>query len=379
MSSKKAIYIRLAAIVVSGTLIAGISAAAVRAASYTQEKSLGGFSKYIENYYGMVDESEEETDTIELLADRITVSENIAFADVSEKLNIRKGPGTDHEIVGYIPSKGYCYVLSEEDDWALIQSGGIEGYVSSEYLVQGQDAVLMAKEVGTLIADVVADYVNLRNEPSTESEDNIIAVATHGMELEVLEEFVVNKVDEEAALWAKVRYEEEIAYIAKSFVEISYKFAPAKKVDPPAQITTLDNSEDGTQEQNSGATSSVRSAIAAEAQRYVGLRYVYGGNSLSSGADCSGFVLAVYRASGVSTSNIPRSSRDLAASNQGTTITRSQIRPGDMVFYGNGGVVSHMAVYIGNGKVANMSSVGMKMRIDSIDYRPIMKIKNYLG
>lgn len=393
------IFYKMIVSALMGIMITGTSLSVAKAAIVSSGQSLGGFSKYIDSYYGNLLQKEKEVDTIGLLADRITISENIAFANVEEKLNIRKKPGTDQEMVGYLPKNGYCYIDSVKDGWAKITSGGITGYVSTDYLIMGEEAVPYAKKVGTLIADVTANYVNLRKEPNTEDPSNIIAKAEHGMELEVLEEIVVNKVDEEAVLWAKVRYEEETAYIAKQFLDISYKWQAAKPVDPPPVVVEETTSSDSTSSSDASGSSSssstdsssssssssgssyssLRSSIASEAQRYVGLRYVYGGNSLSSGADCSGYVLAVYRAAGASTSNLPRSSSALASSGAGSTISLSEARPGDMVFYGDNGSVSHVALYIGDGKVANMSSVGMKMRIDNVTYRPIIKIKNFLG
>lgn len=343
------------------------------------EVPLGGFSWYLDNFYSNIYD-ETTADTTSLLAESITISENIAIAKVDDKLNIRSGPGTNYELTGYLPKNAYCYVLEVKDGWAKISSGSIKGYVSTDYLYMGEEGVRRAKEVGVLTADVQAGKVNLRSEPTTSTDENIIAVATSGMELEVLQENVLTKNEDEAAIWAMVRYEESTAYIAKQFVTISYKWLKAKPVEKPIVTSGGSSSSGGgsSSGSSSGTASSVRAKIASVAQQYVGLRYVYGGNSLSSGADCSGFCLAVYRASGVNTSNIPRSSREMASSSKGRTVSLSNIQPGDLVFYGSGNSVSHVALYIGGGKVANMSSVGMKMRIDNVKYRSIIKIKNFL-
>ncbi len=350
--------------------------------------SLGGLSWYLERYYSGQGKGA-DTDAVSLFAETIEISDDIAIANVNDKLNIRKEPGTDKELIGYLPRHAYCYVLENDGTWAKIKSGNLTGYVAVEYLHTGEEGKAKAKEVGVLTADVEAGKVNLRSEPSTASENTVIAVATKGMELEVLEENVLSKNEDEAALWSMVRYEDSTAYIAKQFVKISYKWVSAKEVERP--VLELENVPvpQGTAYEDepveyvevSGDVSTLRKTIAKTAQKYVGLRYSYGGNSLSSGCDCSGFCLAVYKACGVdwASMGIPRSSGEMAASSKGKTVSLKDIKPGDIVCYGSGGYVNHVALYIGGGKVANMSSVGMKMRIDQIDYRPIIKIKNFLG
>lgn len=92
------------------------------------------------------------------------------------------------------------------------------------------------------------------------------------------------------------------------------------------------------------------SAIANYAKQFVGNPYVHGGTSLTRGADCSGFTQSVYKHFGIS---IPRVARDQAK--VGKAVSWNNLQPGDLVFYsGNGGrSVTHVAIYIGNGKIVH--------------------------
>ena len=105
-------------------------------------------------------------------------------------------------------------------------------------------------------------------------------------------------------------------------------------------------------------------AICEFAKQYVGTRYVWGGTSLTNGADCSGFTLAVYRNYGIS---LPHSSR--AQANCGTKISVSEVKPGDLIFYGSGRSINHVAMYIGNGQVVHASNSRTGIIISNMYYR----------
>lgn len=110
----------------------------------------------------------------------------------------------------------------------------------------------------------------------------------------------------------------------------------------------------------SSTTSSIRSQMVAYATSFVGkLRYVYGGDSLVYGTDCSGFVHLIYEHFGISTA------RTAAAFQSMSNITRSQLQPGDLVTYRNGG---HVAIYIGNDQVVHAKGTNYGTVIDNIDY-----------
>lgn len=115
---------------------------------------------------------------------------------------------------------------------------------------------------------------------------------------------------------------------------------------------------------SSGGTASGR-AIADYGLQFVGNPYVYGGTSLTNGADCSGFTQSVYKNFGIS---IPRSSS--AQSSWGTPVDYSDIQPGDLVFY-----AGHVAISIGGGQIVHASSAKTGIKVSPVDYRTILGIR----
>ena len=104
--------------------------------------------------------------------------------------------------------------------------------------------------------------------------------------------------------------------------------------------------------------------VAAFATQFVGNPYVYGGASLTGGADCSGFTMAVYSNFGV---GLPHNAA--AQSGCGTPVSLSDLQPGDLLFYDNGGGIGHVALYIGGGQVVHASNPESGIKISSYNYR----------
>jgi cell wall-associated NlpC family hydrolase len=130
---------------------------------------------------------------------------------------------------------------------------------------------------------------------------------------------------------------------------------------------------------STGTKASIRAAIANEAPKYLGLKYVWGGTSLSTGADCSGFCWAIYKKCGVDISGLQRTSYGMASQSLGRTVSVSEAQPGDLVFYGDSyGNVNHVAIYIGNNTIIHESGYQVGCKKSSIYYRNIIKIKNFI-
>lgn len=119
----------------------------------------------------------------------------------------------------------------------------------------------------------------------------------------------------------------------------------------------------------------IRAQVVDYALSFVGGRYVYGGNDPHSGVDCSGFTRYVLgNAAGVA---LGRSSRDQAA--EGTTVSAEQMQPGDLLFYGSGSHVNHVAMYIGNGQIVHASTERTGIKVSSWNYRAPLRIASFLG
>ena len=120
--------------------------------------------------------------------------------------------------------------------------------------------------------------------------------------------------------------------------------------------------------------SDVRVDLVSYACQFVGNPYVWGGTSLTRGADCSGFVMSVFANYGVS---LPHSSGSQAGC--GTSISASEAQPGDLFFYGSGKVINHVAIYIGNGQIVHASSPSTGIKISNAYYRSPVCVVRVLG
>ena len=108
-------------------------------------------------------------------------------------------------------------------------------------------------------------------------------------------------------------------------------------------------------------------AIAKYALQFVGNPYVFGGTSLTKGADCSGFTMSVHKHFGIS---IPRSS--VAQANGGKPVSIGSVQPGDIIYYGN-----HVGIYIGNGQIVHASTAKTGIKISSYTYRTPICARRY--
>lgn len=271
---------------------------------------------------------------------------NLGIADVeSGNLNIRAVAAEDGKLVGKLPKNAACEVLDSDGTWAHIKSGEVEGYVSEEYLLTGIPAKRKAEELATTMARVTTDSLKVRAEANTDSE--VITLVPNGERLEVIE------VEGD---WVKVGLDDQEVYVSADYVEVSSELSTA------ITMTELLYGQ---------GVSDVRVDLCQYAKEFLGNPYVWGGTSLTKGADCSGFVLSIFKKYGVS---LPHSSR--AQANCGTTIKVSEAQPGDLIFYGNGKTINHVAIYIGGGQVIHASSPKTGIRISNVSYRsPVKAVK----
>ena len=107
--------------------------------------------------------------------------------------------------------------------------------------------------------------------------------------------------------------------------------------------------------------SDVRTSLVNYALQFVGNPYVWGGTSLTNGADCSGFVQTLYNDFGV---DIPRVAADQA--NAGQRISVEEALPGDLIFYSENGYIYHVVMYIGDGQVVHASSSATGIKVSDL-------------
>ncbi|MDO5521897.1 MAG: SH3 domain-containing C40 family peptidase [bacterium] len=281
---------------------------------------------------------------------------NIGIANVATYLNVREKADESSDIVGILPKNGGCYIYSvNPDGWAKIRSGDITGYVSSRFLVTGGEVSALAKKVGSRIATVNAVTVRIREKKSTESAT--LALIPKGEEVEVL-----NDSDDQ---WLYVRVDDDKGYVSRELVDVKYQLAKATDSEEEAAVAASGGSV--------STTSSIRSKMVSYAKKFLGGKYVYGGTSLTSGIDCSAFMMRIYEHFGYS---ITRTSRSQAEA--GTAIKLAKVKPGDLVFYDRNGTINHVAMYIGNGKIIHASNPRSGIKISNMYYKMPYKAVRFL-
>ena len=279
--------------------------------------------------------------------------ENIAMSVIGEgNLNIRDSASTEGSIVGKMTNHNACEILGVEGDWTQIESGKVTGYVKSEYIVTGDEALAIAEEEIKTVATVEAGTttLNVRSEASTDS--SILSLVGDGEDLVVSQE-------NDGSGWIQVEVDDEYGYVSADYVTVSKKLPTAKTI---------------TEIKYGDGVSDVRVALVQNALQYVGNRYVWGGTSLTKGVDCSGFTMQIMAQYGI---YLPHSSRAQPA--YGTKISASEAQPGDLFFYGSGKSINHVAIYIGNGQIVHASNKRDGIKISNAFYRNPVCVVRYFN
>ena len=324
-------------------------------------------------------------------------------------------------------------VEGEGGSWYQIQSGSVTGYIKAEYFVTGSEAASRAKEVGTTYGRISgATSLRLREQPDLNSktltllaegadylitgEEGNFYHVTVDTDLEgyVSKDYVTTEIqfkeavslEEEKTQAQEEAQRREDANQAIQALETAKKAQasttqqqnpiiqanPEKGDDITVEAPVFEKPEEQTTEastqsnQSSGSngpgsqsseTSSevaeaTRNAVVAYAKQFLGNPYVYGGTSLTNGADCSGFTMSVFSHFGISTG---RSSRDQA--NKGKTVDISKIQPGDLLFYASGDYINHVGIYIGGGQIIHSSNPSTGICLAPYNYRTPCKAVSF--
>ena len=302
---------------------------------------------------------------------------NLVIADVNDYVNVRSVPSEEGEIVGKLYDDSVGDFLEEVNGWYKIESGNCVGYVKAEYCVTGEAANELAKKVGRRTAIVTTETLNVRKEPNTEA----VVIGQVPFE-EVL------TVTDEAGGWVQIKIEEGYGYVSAEYVTLSTEFVKAESKEEEKERLAKEEAERQAaleasrkaQEAAAEEAAKIQEAAAALgytddnlgqqvadfALQFVGNPYVYGGTSLTNGADCSGFTLAVYSNFGVS---LPHSAaaQNKKGSNVGSV---ANAVPGDLIYYSG-----HIGIYIGNEQIVHASNSRTGIIVSNVYYDKVLGVR----
>ena len=331
----------------------------------------------------------------------------------ASSLRLRSEPSLNSSTLAYLPDKTVVAVYEELDGWYKVVYNGLTGYVSAQYLNYTpnatdepyvEDKASPEKEAGSSFQGTITGHgVNFRSEPDTASK--VIARLAKGADVEVVST---------ADGWCKVVYNGQTGYVYATYVEVKEQSSNGDSDEEEVKrgivtgscvnvrsgpstsngiVTKVyagailelfglsDNwyyiryngysgyiSADYVREYKGNTTSAIGEQAAALAMSFLGVPYVWGGAS-PSGFDCSGFTLYIFKQFGYSLSH----SASAQWANSGEYVERSDLQPGDLVFFAdpsrsNGKACSHCGIYIGDGKFihASSSSSGKYVRISDL-------------
>lgn len=310
--------------------------------------------------------------------------DRLGVAKVDSYLNVRNKPGESSKIVGKMTKNSGCNIYKINKGWAKIVSGKVKGYVKASYLVKDKQAEELAKKIANLRISVNTETLNVRYLPSTDariydqiSEEDEYDIYKRDLTKSWLKKYIskhckksdLKNIDTKEMYnnlenWMCISIDNEKAFVSKDFVKVTFNLDRAVSINESGLTskTSSDSSD------SSNLTNMVNYAM-----QFLGNPYVWGGTSLTNGTDCSGFVMRIYQHFGYS---LPRTSTAQAGATK--TVSSGDVRPGDLFFYGSGGV-SHVAMYIGNGQIIHASNPRTGIKISSAYYRTPIKIGRVIG
>ena len=258
---------------------------------------------------------------------------NTMYVTASAGLNLRKGPSTSYAVIKTLSKGTEVTVISSSNGWSKVNVGGVSGYVSSDYLSSTKPSTGSSSSnestSNTTSTMYTTDRLNLRKGAGTS-----YSVIT------TLDKGIAVTVHSSSNGWSKVSVNGMSGYVSSNYLS---------STKPSTGSSSTDSS-----------TSSKVDKVLNFASQQLGKPYVWGAQGPNS-FDCSGLTYYVYKnAAGIT---LPRTS--VEQSKYGTTVSKSNLKAGDLIFFDtsgpNDGGVSHVGIYVGNGQMIHASSSQKKI------------------
>ncbi len=274
-----------------------------------------------------------------------------------KRVNIRESAGTDAKVLVTIEKGTRVSVIQKSGDWSKVKYNGKTGWICSDFISVTKTSsrssttkTTSASEKGT----VTAETLNLRSKASLSA--SVVTKISEGSSVTILSK---------SGDWYKVKTSSgKIGWAYSDYISLkkaSASRSTQRTVSRGGEVDRSEREESSSQKEQSSSTAE---KIVDYAKKYIGIKYVYGGDSPKEGFDCSGFTKYVYSNFGIS---LERTSVDQAS--QGKHVDKSDLKVGDLVFFDtNGGHnrINHVGIYIGSGKFIHASSPRYDVTITSL-------------
>lgn len=291
--------------------------------------------------------------------------ENVVVAKVKDFVKVRGEASERSAVIGKFYENAVGLILAEEDGWYQIQSGNVIGYVKKEYCISGVEAQALATELGTRMAQILCDRLMVRYGAYENAKV---------MGMVALNDTLI--VTGETEGWVRVEMEEGDGWISKDYVRVYTDYIRAETTEEE-QKRLEKEAEDKEKARIAAAKMAIFTvektdetemgiAVAKYAIQFIGNPYVWGGESLTEGVDCSGFIMKVYEHFGV---ELPHSSAAHRSAGYAVKGLENAL-PGDLICYSG-----HVALYIGDGQIVHASSEKTGIKVSKADYRQILAIR----